>query len=714
MILSMKVSRRSACQSLICGVILLIFGCLTPSVLSGQSADELAKQVQIRRTQYGVPHILAPSLRGAAFGLAYCELEDYGERVIRPLVSARGDLAVLDGYAAIESDLINQQGYERAAATYHLLDHETREMMEGFAQGINFYLRQYPDAFPVYKDWTFTGYDVAALTTGVVTEANGRRFVERLKREKAERELQLTEAGSNSWAFAPSRTASGKAILVRNPHLSWSAGYYEAQLTVPGQLNFYGDFRIGGVFAIIGGFSEYLGWSTTNNHPDLDEIYALEADPERADHYLIDGLSLPLERKMVRAEFKNGQALAYETREFLFTPYGPVIHREDGKIYILKAAGDGEYRRGQQFTRMLLARNLEEWKAAMRMQAITASNYMYADAEGNIFYVWNAMTPELPVASGGDTAAVAVQRSAQIWSKIVPFDDLPQLHNPKGGYLHNENDPFHFTNLQEILRPDQFPAHFPQPRLRQRSQHSLQLIDNEDKLSLEEVVKRKHSMRMLLADQLKDDLIRAVRAAKPKREIRQAIDHLEAWDNSVAAESRGGVLFESWFVNYARQMKERELYATPWSFDDPMATPRGLADPATAVTAFGAAVDSLKAAYGQWDLAWGDVHRLRLGDVDLPVGGGPGGLGCFRVLWFNEDKDGKMRVRGGDGWQLAVEFSDPPRAYSILAYGQTNNEDSPHHTEQAEMFARNQMKKVAYTEEDIQSKLLRAYHPGEE
>lgn len=693
---------------------MLIFGCLTPSVLSGQSADELAKQVQIRRTQYGVPHILAPSLRGAAFGLAYCELEDYGERVIRPLVSARGDLAVLDGYAAIESDLINQQGYERAAATYHLLDHETREMMEGFAQGINFYLRQYPDAFPVYKDWTFTGYDVAALTTGVVTEANGRRFVERLKREKAERELQLTEAGSNSWAFAPSRTASGKAILVRNPHLSWSAGYYEAQLTVPGQLNFYGDFRIGGVFAIIGGFSEYLGWSTTNNHPDLDEIYALEADPERADHYLIDGLSLPLERKMVRAEFKNGQALAYETREFLFTPYGPVIHREDGKIYILKAAGDGEYRRGQQFTRMLLARNLEEWKAAMRMQAITASNYMYADAEGNIFYVWNAMTPELPVASGGDTAAVAVQRSAQIWSKIVPFDDLPQLHNPKGGYLHNENDPFHFTNLQEILRPDQFPAHFPQPRLRQRSQHSLQLIDNEDKLSLEEVVKRKHSMRMLLADQLKDDLIRAVRAAKPKREIRQAIDHLEAWDNSVAAESRGGVLFESWFVNYARQMKERELYATPWSFDDPMATPRGLADPATAVTAFGAAVDSLKAAYGQWDLAWGDVHRLRLGDVDLPVGGGPGGLGCFRVLWFNEDKDGKMRVRGGDGWQLAVEFSDPPRAYSILAYGQTNNEDSPHHTEQAEMFARNQMKKVAYTEEDIQSKLLRAYHPGEE
>lgn len=715
MILSFQVGCFPTFRSSFLATGLIALSCLlTITSLKAQSAEELAQQVQIRRTQFGVPHILAPNLRGAAFGLAYCELEDYGERVLSPLVSARGDLAILEGYTAIESDLINQQGYERAAATYHLLDLETREMMEGFAQGINFYLKKHPEAFPKYADWQFTGYDVAALTTGVITDANGRRFVERMKREKAARALQLTEAGSNSWAFAPSRTTSGKAILVRNPHLSWSAGYYEAHLKVPGRLNFYGDFRIGGVFAIIGGFSEYLGWSTTNNHPDLNEIYALKADPDQPDHYLIDGLSFPLQRKMVRAEFKNGNALALETREFLFTPYGPVIHREDGKIYILKEAGDGEYRRGQQFTRMLLARNLEEWKAAMRMQAITASNYMYADAEGNIFYIWNATTPELPVPSGGDTAAVEVQYSSQIWSKIVPFDELPQLHNPKGGYLHNENDPFHFTNLQEILPPDQFPAHFPQPRLRQRSQLSLLLIDNEDQLSLEDVVTRKHSMRMLLAEQLKDDLIQAVRGAKPTREIRKAIDHLAAWDNSVAADSRGGVLFESWFVNYAERMDDRELYATPWSFDDPMKTPRGLADPQVAAAAFGAAVDSVKAKYGDWDLAWGEVHRLRLGELDLPVGGGPGGLGCFRVLWFTEDEDGKQKIRGGDGWQLAVEFSDPPRAYSILAYGQTNDENSPHHTEQAEMFANNQMKKVAYTEADIQKALLREYHPGEE
>lgn len=694
-------------------IAILLF--LIAGSLPAQTGAEIAEQVQIRRTEYGVPHILAPNLQGVAFGLAYCELEDYGDRVIRPLVAARGDLAVLEGYASLESDFINQLGYERAVATYHLLDADTRAMMEGFALGVNFYLTKYPDSFPEYKGWEFTGYDIAALTTGVATAADGRRFVERLQREKAARDsLKLTEAGSNAWAFAPSRTKSGHAILVRNPHLSWTAGYYEAHLTVPGQLNFYGDFRIGGVFAIIGGFNQHLGWSTTNNRPDLDEVYALRADPDKPDHYLIDGVSFPLERKMVRAEFKNGAALGLETREFLFTPYGPVIHRDEGKIYVLKEAGDGEYRRGQQFTHMLLAKNLEEWKAAMRMQAITASNYTYADADGNIFYVWNATTPDLPVASGGDTAAVEVQHSRQIWSKVVAFDKLPQLHNPKGGYLHNENDPFHFTNLQAILSPDQFPAHFPPPRLRQRSQHSLQLINNEDKLSLEEVVDRKHSMRMLLADQLKDDLIKAVRDAKPQAEILRAADHLVAWDNQVAADSRGGVLFESWFSHYDERMEDRALYAEPWSFDDPMGTPRGLADPAAAAAAFETAVAAVEEQYGSWDLAWGDIHRLRLGNLDLPVGGGPGGLGCFRVLWFAKDKDGKQRIRGGDGWQLAVEFSDPPRAYSILAYGQSNNEASPHHTDQAELFANNQMKKVAYTEADIQKALIRKYRPGEE
>lgn len=670
--------------------------------------------IEIRRTSYGVPHIKAPTLKGATYGLAWCELEDYGERVLTALALARGDLALIEGFKAAELDLMNQLGYQRTVEMYHHLDENTRNMLEGFAAGVNAYLDKYPNKFPQYKGWQFTGFDVAALNVTVRTPPNGRSFQrELIRRQEIRDSLALTEAGSNAWAFAPSRVKSGNSILVRNPHLSWSAGYYEAHITVPGKLNFYGDFRIGGLFSIIGGFNERLGWATTNNNPDLEEYYALEADPEKADHYILDGTSIPLERKLLEAEFRHGNARGIHRQEFLFTLFGPVIHRAEGKIYVLKAAGDGEYRRCQQFTRMLLAKNLEEWKDAMRMQAITSSNYTYADADGNIFYVWNSMTPRLNHASGGDTAVVDIQSVQQVWKEYIPFDSLPQLLNPPGGYLHNENDPFHFTNLNQILQPEDFPHNFPQPRLRQRSQHSLQLIHNEDKFSLEDVVERKHSMRMLLADQLKGDLVRAVRGAKPNREIRRAIAHIDNWDNLVAAKSRGGVLFQAWFETYSKLMGNKDLYEIPWSFEKPMETPFGIANKEIAVKAFSEAVASVKDQFGAWDLAWGDVHRLRLGDLDLPVGGGPGGLGTFRVLWFEDDEDGKRKIRGGDGWQLAVEFSDPPRAYSILAYGQSNDPNSPHHTDQAKMFANNQMKKVAFSEEEIRADLIRRYKPGE-
>src|SRR5688500_4256310 len=222
---------------------------------------------------------------------------------------------------------------------------------------------------------------------------------------------------------------------MRNPHLACSAGYYEGHLTVPGVIDFYGDFRIGGPFGVIGGFNRDLGWSTTNNAPDLDELYSLDVDPARADHYLLDGVSLPLERVLVTVEYRNGDGLSSETRERWRTPMGPVVHRDGGKIYLVRSAGDGEYRAGEQFLRMMRATSLAEWKEAMRMRARMNSNFTYADRAGNIFYVWNAALPARPHRIGSDTAAIHVTSMAEMWTHYVPFDSLPQVLNPRTGYV---------------------------------------------------------------------------------------------------------------------------------------------------------------------------------------------------------------------------------------------------------------------------------------
>ena len=686
---------------------------------------ELARRVEVRRTTFGVPHIKAEDLRAAAYALAYVQLEDHGPRVAIGLLRARGEMGRWFGRDSMEGDFSAKRDYALAVERYAEIDQPTRDIYEGFAAGVNRYVALHPEEFPPGFAPSFTAYDVAARDVTSASLAQARRFLARFQPAPQRRPgapgdvapssdegVDAIEEGSNAWAFAPSRTKSGRAILLRNPHLAWTAGYYEAHVTVPGVLDFYGDFRIGGPFGVIGGFNRHLGWATTNNAPDLDEIYALDVDPSLPDHFLFNGTSLPVQRELVTVAFRNGPGISTETREVWRTPLGPVIHRDSGKVYVLRAAAEGEYRAGEQFLKMMRAQSLAEWKEAMRIRARVNSNFTYADRAGNIFYVWNATIPALPHPSGGDTTAVPARGMDEVWTRYVPFDSLPQLLNPRGGYVRNENDPPYHTNLRQVLDRSRYPANFPEPLLRLRSQLSLALIDPPRKLSLEDVVALKHSYRMLLADRVKDDLVAAVRASSPSPEVAEAITLLTRWDNTAGHTSRGAVLFETWWRKYVEGTDPDTMYAQPWTVAAAATTPRGLKDRARAAEAFAWAVDETTRRHGRYDVAWGDVHRVRIGTVDVPVGGCGGALGCFRVLNFRTDPDGKRSVVGGDGWVIAIEFTDTPRAYSVLAYGESAREDSPHHADQAEMFARGEMKRVAFTERDIESQTIRRYRPG--
>jgi acyl-homoserine-lactone acylase len=172
-------------------------------------------------------------------------------------------------------------------------------------------------------------------------------------------------------------------------------------------------------------------------------------------------------------------------------------------------------------------------------------------------------------------------------------------------------------------------------------------------------------------------------------------------------------LFEIWFLRYAQGRQGSDIFAHDWSVTDPLRTPRGLADAARAVSAFTWAVEETARRHGRWDVAWGDVHRVRRGTVDVPVGGCSGVMGCFRVLGFTREADGTLAANTGDGWVLAVEFGDPPRAYSVLAYGESPQPASPWYADQAAMFARGEMKKVAFTARDVDAGAITRYRPGE-
>lgn len=689
-------------------LLLVAFGVSSPPLTAQDSPLPT-----IRRTQYGVPHILAADYRAFGIGLAYAQVEDYGARVIRSALRARGDMGITFGRDSMQSDFGARLDRERVRETYHLLGQDTRDVLEGFAEGLNIFIRSHPDRVPAWARPVFHGHDIAAMDIGGASIGAAQRIVLRqLQRDSGRSEPEPDpDEGSNAWAFAPSRTKSGRAILLRNPHLEWNSGYWEAHVTIPGKLNFYGDFRIGGPFAVVGGFNEYLGFATTNNASDSDEIYALQVDPARPDHYLFDQTSIPLEKRDVTVEYKTDTGIERTTESFWYSPLGPVAYRTADQIYVVRAGGEGEYRAGQQFLRMMQAQSLNEWKSALATRARPTSNFTYADRAGNILYIWNGSVPSLPHPSGGDSSAVPARRSADVWSHLLPFDSLPQVLNPKGGYVHNENDPPYYANLNAVLDTLRYPVYIERPRLGLRSQHALALIHKTRKLSLEDVVKLKHSYRMLLAERVKDDLVKAARASQPDSAMQAAIAVLQRWDNTVAPESRGGLLFETWWRRYQGLARD-SIYAQPWTPTQLTTTPRGIGRPDRALEALAWAIPETMRRFGALDTTWGDTHRVRMGSVDVPVGGCTGAYGCFRVIGYTDQPDGKRKATTGDGWVLAVEFTNVPRAYSVLAYGQSPDPASPHHSDQAELFANGQMKKVLFTEVDIAGGLLRSYTPG--
>lgn len=692
-------------------------------VLSAVAAEapELADKVEIRRTAYGVPHIKGETLAAVSFGFGYCQAEDHLLNVMRSILRARGELARhFGGEGNVESDFWNRQ-YRvraRAIATYHKLDPDFRSMLEGFAGGLNYYVSQHRDELP---DWvpTVNGHDIAAHgMTGVMRFAfNRRRIIQEFRRGKesaagATASQTFETVGSNMWAFGPGRTESGHAILMGNPHQPWSqvATYYEAHLTVPGQLDFYGSTFVGRP-VLTTGWNNNLGWSHTVNYPDLEEIYELSLDSDRKDHYLFDGGSVPLEKETALVEVKTDSGIEERRRTFYYTPLGPVIHRTADSAFVLKSAVYDEYRFYQQWLRLAQAENFKEFREALEIAAIPMFNICYADRDGNIFYLWNGTVPDLPhPAHRGE--AVAARSSTAIWTRFHSLDELPQLFNPKGGYVHNCNSPPYLTNLHEPMDRAKFPAHFPDNRLSLRSQHSLLLIHNDAKFTLEEIRDMKHSPVMLLAERVKDDLIAAVRSADPDETMREGIRMIEQWDNTVSANSRGGVLFKSWWQHYSQRGGGE--FAVPWTADEPISTPRGLADHGLAVEAFRTALAETRREFGRLDVSWGEVHRIRQGEVDLPVSGGSGRLGCFRVAGFDRAADGKLLVTGGDSWVFTVEFAESPRAYTIVGYSESEVEGSPHFNDQATLYSANTMKRAAFTEDEIQQQLLKTYRPGEE
>ena len=169
--------------------------------------------------------------------------------------------------------------------------------------------------------------------------------------------------------------------------------------------------------------------------------------------------------------------------------------------------------------------------------------------------------------------------------------------------------------------------------------------------------------------------------------LNEAVGVLEAWDNTVSATSEGSVLFINFWNGY--RPRADLIYEVDFNERQPASTPHGLGDAEAALKALGRAIRKTRDDHGSLDVAWGEVHRLHRGDVNVPIGGSSGDEhGAFRVIIYRRDRDGKLIASGGDSFVFAAEFGPQVRAHSILVYSQSGNPDSAHYNDQSALFAK--------------------------
>jgi acyl-homoserine-lactone acylase len=687
--------------------LLLGFALLTQTTAPSVAAAP-AKGTEILWDTYGIPHIFAPDHESLFYGYGYAQMEGHSELLVRLYAQARGRAAEFYGDAYLESDRwVRTTGIPQKAKQWAA--NQTPEfgpLIRAFAAGLN--------AWAAENSTLVSGQAKAVLPlTAEDVYAHGLRIIhydwltsQNNVRGKMRRE-EVETHGSNGWAIGPSKSASGNAMLLSNSHLQWGDNdtYFEVQLSAPGVTS-YGAVWVG--FPVLRQtFTEYVGWTQTTNGPTGADVYRLTL---REGGYVLDGATkrFDVEQQIIKVKQADG-TLRDEPLTIRRTVHGPVFSDRRGVTVALRVIAADRPRMFEQFWKMGLARNVDEWKTAMRMQQLPIFHTMYADRDGHIMYVYNAASP---VRAHGDhqywNGVIPGDRSDLISTdKIVPFDQLPQVMDPATGWVQNCNDSPWTSVYPMAIDPKNFlPYIAPPPALTQRAQRSIRLLSESGKITLDDLKAMKLSTHSEIADHFVDDLVAAARASGSVK-AKEAAEILAKWDRKGETTSDGTFLFMRFMQAAGNGFQNIGGYGVPADPKQPLTTPRGFADPAKAVALLDNEARRLENEYDTMHVIWGDVIRLRKGALDLPGNGIPGNLGGIRTVGVGPYVDGKTQIQSGDTFYAVIEFSKtgPPKGEALLGYGNWSRVGSKHVDDQLALASQKKMRPILRVRQEIEKNL---------
>ena len=276
---------------------------------SGTIDAPVAAGATVNFDTHGEPHIRAASVEDAFFVQGYVTAQDRLWQMDALRRFSGGSLAEILGPNLLESDRESRKLRMRRIAedAYVTLPAADRAAFAAYTRGVNQFIATHRNNLPV--EFTLLNYQPRPwsvvdclllclhmyrnLTTTWKDEIVKNNMLAQGDRAKVEFLFPMhgiadASPGSNSWAMAGSRTASGKPLLSSDMHLEYSLPgiWYMTHLEAPG-LNVAG-VALPGAPGIMVGHNQRIAWGITNLHFDVQDLYIEKLD-ERTGRYLFRG-----------------------------------------------------------------------------------------------------------------------------------------------------------------------------------------------------------------------------------------------------------------------------------------------------------------------------------------------------------------------------------------------------------------------------------------
>ncbi|MBI2425081.1 MAG: penicillin acylase family protein [Candidatus Hydrogenedentes bacterium] len=688
----------------------LLITCVAQAQESNPSA--LWQDATLYRDDWGVPHIYANTPRAMAFAFGYAQAEDHLDTMLLAYRMAQGRLAEVLGEAYTGSDRFAiRAGHRQVAhAAYANGSEATRELCDGFAQGVNAYLFEHEDALPPWAEaihpadilglWhAFLMYYAPYDLAGVYRP-------------------QAPTLSSTAIALAPQRTPNQAAILAINPHQFYDGPFqwYEAHLALP-DYDAYG-VTLYGLPLILQGHNASVAWALTPNFPDFADMFTAsfsqyERDPgDPSLPSLIETEAAQLYYLThARPFLVAGPNGTREEHEISFlTERGPVVEDASGGLYVWHVGGYTALEGFAQLAEMGRAQNLDAFQAALNLRQIPCFHVLYADKTGTLFYLYNATVADKQVNElDPDTNALVhkefdwsepVDGNYELfaWDEPVALDQLPSVINPQSGYLLGSGSPPWESTLNAPINGSQWPSWFVNDADRFRTQwlrrhlrSGLRSPADIQQVLFDSTVPTAASVVPWLVETAAKQ---RAELAKIHPEIPDALAILQAWDFRATTGSEAMPLFSQWWDTLTRNAGDQ--------FPDLNALAGALLENAPqaqdlAINALVQTVQTMMNAEGTIHVPWDAPGNVAKGDPAGAITGDPI-LVAGTVVTNGEPG---YATQYGYGPTLVVELTQSPAAWSVAAQSTSEKATRRGDRDQQALFRNRAFKMAHYRQEEV-------------